>query len=190
MDLVGGKSGADLQQCADVAVRLYAEYRWAAGTANGLKMPLQNGQHIAWRDWRRGIRGKVVGSRHRFTRRAAADASYSTFRGYLAYVMNWLGSAGIKQGARAVGRADVKAGDLYVQNSTGSIGHVSVMLDQCVLDTRKGHRRLYLVAEGFMPAQDTHVMLPSRGEGLGAWFTLDGLAAHHARFGPGVFRRL
>ena len=185
MDLVGSKSGADLQQCADVGVRLFAEYHWKAKTADTVVMPLQNGQRISWRDWRRGTRGKVVGNRHRFTRDARADASYATFRGYLAYVMNWLGSAGVKRGAKKVAEGDVQAGDLYVQNSTGAIGHVSVILDRCESDSGS----LYLVGEGYMPAQDTHVMLPSPGEGIGAWFTLEGLRKHHAGFGSGVFRR-
>lgn len=186
IDLVGAESGADLQQCADVAVRLFAEYHWRSDTADQLDMPLQNGQRVRWRDWRQGTRGKVVGNRHRFSRAANADDSYATFRGYLAYVMNWLGSAGVKRSAKAIDEADVGAGDLYVQNSTGNIGHVSVILDRC--DTDSGS--LYLVGEGFMPAQDAHVMLPSPGEGVGAWFTLDGLRAHHAGFGSGVFRRL
>jgi hypothetical protein len=185
IDLIKTNRHADLQQCADLAVRLWGEHSWQVGAADRLAFSLQNGQSLSWIDWRRGTRGIVTGNRHVFARTAKPDATHANFRAYLGYVMAWLGSAGIKAHAATVSEDGLRPGDLFVQNSTGAIGHVTILADIC---ERAGERR-YLVVQSYMPAQDGHVVLPAAGEGEGAWFTLDGLRAHQARFGPGVFRR-
>jgi len=209
VDLIKTSRWSDLQQCADLALRLWAEYRWSKKTADTLTFTLQNGQSLSWNSWRSGIRGRVIANRHRFFRTAKPDASYRNFRAYLGYVMTWLGSAGLKAYAAPVKEADLAVGDLYVQNQTGAIGHASIIVDLCEKGTEKGTEApergaevreikgakagtevLFLVAQSYMPAQEGQVMLPAAGEGEGAWFTLEGLKRHQQHFGDGVFRRL
>lgn len=180
---------ADLEQCTDMALRLFAEYAWARGSADGLEFRLQNGQRIAWREWRAGRRLRFDSAAHRHVvAPARADSSRVEFEQFLHYLFLWTGSAALKRDLQAVEAGDLLPGDLIVQNTTGAMGHVSVILD--VAQDSSGHR-LYLIGNGWTPAQSFFVRIARPDEGSDGWFTLAGYENHLSvyGFGPFNFRR-
>lgn len=156
---VGAK---DLQQCADSALRLYAEWRWARGTALDLVFHATSGDPMPWRKYAAGERPRVAGNKLRWvatTRRP--ERTHAAFRAWLDDVFMYAGSASLRLDTDPVAIADVRAGDLFVL--PGSPGHVLLVLD-VVVDA--AGKKLLLLGEGYMPAQGFHVVPTTDG---GAW---------------------
>jgi len=156
----------DLQQCADTAIRLYAEWKWARGQADELLLHFTSGDVAGWKAWRTGVRWSVKGNQVSHRQSAATDASYSSFKNYLALVFTYAGTRSLPSDSVAVNTA--MPGDFYVQS--GSPGHAVVVLD--VAEDSAG-RRVALLGQGFMPAQELHVLKSSGARVLkGVWFLL------------------
>ena len=154
----------DLEQCADFAIRLWAEYHKAGNKLSELRLFNYHGKRIAYKPQN--------GSLTRFLRKTFANAnSYS-----------------LKAGCRKIAENEVIPGDLIVQNSDGGIGHVSVIMNSCS-DT--AGKRLYLIGYSFMPAQEFHIEHAMQF-GTDGWFTLKGFyefLKNHLDLGEPVLRR-
>ena len=159
----------DLQQCADTAIRLLSEYRWVAGTADELSWTFTSGDRTAWVDWRGGERFVIAGPMVERRKGAARPNSHASFRSWLDLVFTYAGTRSLAREGKAV-QGDLMPGDVFV--SPGSPGHAVVILD--IADHPDG-RRAALLGQGFMPAQELHV-LDGRGVGTevvdAAWFVL------------------
>jgi hypothetical protein len=180
---------SDVEQCADMALRLVSEYFWQAGQADSLAFRLQNGQEIGWREWRAGRRLRYDAESDRHVRsREAADSSRAAFEEFLFYLFHWTGSVALKRDLRRITASELRPGDLIVQNTSGAMGHVSVILDAAV---NGDGERLYLIANGWTPAQSMFIRQPQEGEGSDGWFSLAGYERHLRgyQFGPFELRR-
>ncbi len=159
----------DLQQCADTAIRLLSEYRWVAGTAESLAWTFTSGDRTAWADWRDGEGFVVSGATVERVRGAARPDSHASFRGWLDLVFTYAGTRSLARELAAV-QGPLEPGDVFV--SPGSPGHAVVILD---IAEHPDGRRAALLGQGFMPAQELHV-LDGRGVSTdvigGSWFVL------------------
>jgi len=156
----------DLEQCADWCFRLWAEYHREAGRLNKLYLFHYNG------------------------RRRYFSKSGKTFRSFLRWAMANANSHSLKNGCSLVDSLDLLPGDMLVQNNSGGVGHVSVVMDACADST--GHR-YYLLGYGYMPAQEFHLERASPEYGPQGWFDLQGiyqyLRIHFGSFGrPRAYR--
>lgn len=155
----------DLEQCADFAMRLHAEWHKARGTLDRFHLYDYPGN-------RRPFKG-----------------SGKSFSEFLRSAFSNSNSHSLKKGLSAVKPAELRPGDLIVQNETGGIGHVSVILDMCENDKGK---RYYLIGFSFMPAQELHLERARPPQGRAGWFTLKGFYDYLAvrfPFGSPVLRR-
>ena len=150
----------DLQQCADLAIRLHAEHLRALGRAPCFRFT--SGHRARWTDWAAGARPQIRGSRVRWQPDAAAPSeSYASFRGYLRTVFSYAGTASLHRDSRPIAWADAEPGDVFVE--PGFPGHLVIVLDVAAKDDE----RLLLLAQSYMPAQSPHVL---RGPIDGAWY--------------------
>jgi len=157
-------SRRDRQQCADTVMRMRGEYLHAVGNADQVSFRWPNIGRFGFQQWRQGSRPAKVGRRWRLAEAKAKPCSdYECFRNYLEHMFSWTGTMHL-QGERKVDRADLRAGDFFIQG--GSPGHVVIVLDLVKNDA--GELRA-LIGQGFMPAQDMHVMRPA---GRSPWFKL------------------
>ena len=144
----------DLQQCADAVMRLRAEYLRAAGCEEQVAFNFTSGDRAAWTAWAHGERPRIDGNRVSWSKRAAADESYKSFRRYLDTVFIYAGSASLE---RELDKVDdpskIEAGDVFIQG--GFPGHAVIVMD--VAEDSRGQRR-FLLAQSYMPAQDLHVL--------------------------------
>lgn len=157
---------ADLEQCADFAMRLWAEYHLRARDLDHLYLFDYNGKRKAFK---------------------------SSGKSYLAFLKTSFANANsysLKRGCAPVPSAAALApGDMLVQNQDGGIGHVSVILD---IAEAPGKPRLYLIGFSFMPAQEFHIEKARGDKGTEGWFTLEGYQRFLMEilpFGPPVLRR-
>jgi len=180
---------ADLEQCADWPLRLYADHLRDHDLQGMISFRLQNGQTHSWPEWSSGNRLQFdQRSNRHIVKQTVPDSGRESYVGYLRYLFHWAGSLALLNYLTPVPAKDLLPGDLIVQNTTGGMGHVSLILDICA---NMDGERLYLIGNGWTPAQEFFVRKPDDGEGTGYWFTLDGYEQHLAPydFGPFRFRR-
>lgn len=153
----------DLQQCADTILRLRGEFLWAAGRAESAAFHFTSGDRSAWPDWRDGERFEVDGAQVRRVRGAPGPDDHGNFRAWMQHLFRYAGTRSLARDTRPADGA-LRPGDVFAE--PGSPGHAVVLLDVA----QHGDRRVGLVAQGFTPAQEAHVLDgPLRG-----WFPLPG----------------
>ena len=158
----------DLQQCADSAIRLHAEWLWHAGRANEAAYHFTSGHRTAWKDWRAGERFRVSGSDVDRLRGSARADTHATYRGWLDQVFMFAGTRSLAKDSDSVAtEQELQAGDFFVQG--GSPGHAVMILD--IAEDGSG-TRLALMGQGFMPAEDFHVLGWPSFATDGVWFEL------------------
>lgn len=165
----------DLQQCADSVERLHAEWRWSVGRPD-VTYPAASGTALGFADWKKGVRWAPKGNALERSPGAKPDESYGSFRRYLAFVFAWsntvaLERMGANSGAEAakirIDASELRGGDFFVMG--GNPGHAVLVLD--VVEDDQHHRRA-LLGQGYMPAQNFHILRPEGAES--PWFSLDG----------------
>lgn len=143
----------DLQQCADSIIRVYAEYYWSLGAYDKMAFHLTNGFLMEYTKWRDGNRLVVDGNKVSWNKTRGYDDSYEAFRNYLEMVFAYAGTLSLSQECKTIPAKEIKPGDLFLQG--GSPGHCVLVID--IAEDQNG-RRCYLLAQGYMPAQDFHIL--------------------------------
>lgn len=160
-------SKADLQQCADSVMRLHAEWLWSEGRTGEIAYHFVSGDRASFSAYAAGDRPKIDGPKVSWARSASPDASRRSFRRYLELVFSYASTISLARTTRTVASKEISPGDFLVL--PGGPGHAILILD--VAENDRGER-VALLGQGFMPAQDFHVL--HAGGALGAWFPIDG----------------
>jgi len=159
----------DLQQCADAFIRLYAEYLWKQKRFDEIKFHFTSGDLLSWNDYKNGIRALVNGNNVTFRKTADFNDSYRNFRNYLDLIFNYAGTISVnKETNPVIKNSDLKTGDILI--TPGSPGHVVFIAG--VSEDKNGNR-LYLLGEGFTPAQSIHILKNPFNPNLSPWYELD-----------------
>ncbi len=138
------RSNTDLQQCADVLMRLRAEYLFSQQLYNDIRFTDFEGRHYDW---------KQSSSREEFER-------------YLANVFGWCGSASLeKQLTPVPDFSSVEPGDVLIRG--GFPGHAVMVADIAV--NKKGEKIFNLV-QGYQPAQDIHILVNPLKQEASPWY--------------------
>jgi len=156
----------DLQQCADSALRLHAEYLWHRGLGTKAKYHFTSGQLSSFSGWLAGDRFKIAGHRLEKRRGKPRSRAHKTYRQWLTHLFIYAGTQSLRFDSEPVGTRKIEGGDFFVQ--PGGPGHAVVVLD--VAENKSGER-IALIGQGFMPAEDFHV-LQSSGTVDQVWFHL------------------
>lgn len=143
----------DLQQCADSVMRVYAEYFWSLKEYDKIAFHLTNGFYMNYNKWRDGYRIKVDGNNVSWTKSASFDDSYETFRKYMEMVFAYAGTLSLTTESKRISLEDLLPGDILLEG--GSPGHCILVIDMAYNESGK---RCFLLAQGYMPAQDFHVL--------------------------------
>lgn len=134
----------DLQQCADVVMRLRAEYLFAEEKYDSICFADYNGKKYRWE-------GKGDGR---------------LFTKYLETVFGWCGSASLEKQLQTVPDFNsIQPGDVLIKG--GFPGHAVIVADMA--ENEKGEK-LYLLVQGYQPAQDMHVLLNPADKSVSPWY--------------------
>ncbi len=137
----------DLQQCADAAMRLRAEYLFKQKEFSQIVFKDNNGAVYQF------------------------DLPYNreNFMKYLERVFGMCGSASLSKQLKPVSNfSAIQPGDLIIRG--GFPGHAVMVME--VAKNAKG-KKIYLLAQGFMPAQDIHVLVNPANENLSPWYEVN-----------------
>ena len=138
---VGNK---DLQQCADAIMRLRAEWLYSQQQLTAIDFTDNNKTHY----------------------RLPATASRAVFDQYLEKVFSYCGTASLEKQLLAVNNfSEITPGDVLIKG--GSPGHAMLVIDMAV---NAAGKKIYLLAQGYMPAQDIHVVINPDNSNLSPWY--------------------
>jgi len=155
----------DLQQCADAVIRLRAEHLYASGRQDRISFAFTNGFRADWARWREGERVRVTGNSCAWAGGAAPDGSHTQLLRYLETVFLYAGTLSLSKELVPAADLPLEAGDVFIQG--GSPGHAVLVLD---VAQHPDGRVFFLLGQGYMPAQDFHVL--RNPSGTGAWYEL------------------
>ncbi|MDV7697562.1 DUF4846 domain-containing protein [Chryseobacterium soli] len=159
----------DLQQCADAVIRLRAEYLFTTKKFDDIQFHFTSGDLATWNDYKNGIRAFVNGNSVSFRKTAGFDDSYQNFRKYLDLVFTYGGTISLNKETKPVSQnADLKTGDILI--TAGSPGHVVMIAGVC---KNKEGKKLFLLTEGFTPAQSIHLLSNPFNKNISPWYDLD-----------------
>lgn len=159
----------DLQQCADTVIRLHAEHLWATGRGRRAEYHLTSGDLWRFADWVRGEVLTAEGSRVTRSLGPPRAADHRSFRRWLQRLFVWAGTRSLVTDSRPLAPGEaIRPGDLFLD--PGGPGHAVLVLDVAV---PKSGPPAALLGQGFMPAQELHVLRGGGPEVVeGVWFTL------------------
>lgn len=163
---IGGK---DLQQCADAIMRLRAEYLLSLGRTGDIGFDYTNGGRVDFARWTQGLRPipkkKGVG----WSRKGKADASYASFRRYMDQIFSYAGTYSLSRELDAVPVEEMRIGDLFIKG--GFPGHAMLVADMA--ENKATGERRFLLLQSYMPAQDMHIVLNPKADGISPWYPAD-----------------
>jgi hypothetical protein len=170
----------DLQQCADSALRVRAEWQRAQGLP--VTMFATSGDPMPWSRWQAGERFTAAGNKLVWRGGGAKGDTDESWERYLAAAFTYAGTLSL-QHYETTPTTDPRPGDVLVVG--GSPGHAVLILE--VAKSPDGPTWL-LIGEGYMPAQSFHVELGPE-DGWWRWDPVDGLRLSHWHLPGSSLRR-
>lgn len=160
----------DLQQCADAVMRLRAEYLYSAGQYDAIRFNFTSGDSFAFERWSQGYKPRNSGNRITWQKGKAPGLSHASFRNYLDTVFMYAGSASLAKELLPVKDvADVQIGDVFIQG--GFPGHAVLVVDTA--QNPISGKKVFLLAQSYMPAQDIHILRNPESWWDSPWYTND-----------------
>ncbi|WP_051203432.1 DUF4846 domain-containing protein [Hugenholtzia roseola] len=145
----------DIEQCADMVMRLYAEYHYESRRFDKIKFRLATGQMADFESYAAGKRPVLAGNKWQFEPKAKPNQDKSTFQQYLNFVYTYANTASLLPQLKKVALQDLRVGDIFIQ--TGApFGHAVLVAD--MIENQVTKERKILLIQGFMPAQSFHVL--------------------------------
>lgn len=144
----------DLQQCADAVMRLRGEYLFAQKRYENIHFNFLSD-----------------GKPHGFKEYAKGDYSYQNFRKYMKYIFSYANTGSLRDELVPVEKIiDIQPGDVFIQKRQ-PYGHAVIVLD--VIENKEGAKK-YLLAQSYMPAQETQILVNPSEKSFSPWYTVSG----------------
>jgi hypothetical protein len=161
---------ADLQQCADAIIRLRAEYLFSRMRFDDIRFNFTSGYTARYSKWRDGHRPVVRANDVHWIPSARRDTSYKAFRDYLTSVFTYAGSHSLSRECEKVGSdSEPDIGDIFIEG--GYPGHALIIVDIAI--NKETGKRLFLLAQSYMPAQDIHILVNPSNPKLSPWYEVN-----------------
>lgn len=143
----------DLQQCADAVMRLRGEYLYEKKDYANLHFNfVSDGKPRYYEDYVKG------------------DHSYKAFRKYMRYIFSYANTRSLHNEMKPRSIMSMQIGDVLIQKKN-PYGHAVIVVDMAVNPTTG--KKVYLLAQSYMPAQDTQILLNPMSDELSPWYELN-----------------
>ena len=159
----------DLQQCADAVIRLRAEYLYQSGQQDRIQFHFVNGFLASFPKWARGYGISVNGNEAQWGRNTANNESYESFQKYLDIVYAYASTLSLDNELDAIDITKMAAGDVFIRG--GSPGHCVIVVDTAIQEA--GGKKAFMLAQGYMPAQDIQILKCPAADNASPWYTDD-----------------
>ncbi len=160
----------DLQQCADAIIRLRAEYFYSKRNYDQIHFNFTSGDRASYREWIKGYRPSVKGNKVKWYKKHSHNQSYSNFKKYLETVFMYAGSYSLSRELKLVKNIkEIRIGDVFIEG--GFPGHSIIVVDIAI--NKKNQKKLFLLAQSYMPAQEIHILINPSNAQLSPWYEID-----------------
>ncbi|HHX62217.1 MAG TPA: DUF4846 domain-containing protein [Epulopiscium sp.] len=159
----------DLHQCADAIMLLRGEYLYSQGRYDEISFDFVGGFKADYKKWREGYRIEVDGNNISYYKATDPSDSYESFRKYMTMVMAYASTLSMEEALEKTDIGDMAIGDVFIIG--GSPGHAIIIVDMAV--NNEGEK-IFLLAQSYMPAQQTQILINPMDEELSPWYSLKG----------------
>ena len=166
LDVEIGKQ--DLHQCADAIMLLRAEYLYSKKEYNKINFHFTSGFEAKYSKWIEGYRISVQG-KGSYVKKANPSNTYKDFKNYMNIVFSYCGTLSLEKEMKLQSLDKMKIGDVFIKG--GSPGHAVIIVDMAEDD--KGEK-IFMLAQSYMPAQQTQILINPNNKELGVWYSLKG----------------
>ena len=143
----------DLQQCADAVMRLRAEYLYGLKRYDDIHFNfLSDNKPRYYKD------------------HADAARSRKSFRKYMDYIFSYANTASLLKELKKIDIGELQPGDVFIQQGN-PYGHAVIVIDVAVHTKTK--KKIFLLAQSYMPAQEIHILKNFNNENLSSWYEAD-----------------
>ena len=142
-------SDKNLQTSTDSVMRLISEYLYQTKNYDKIAFHADN-EKLSFTDF------------------AQKDFSRPNFDQYMDFVMERVSTPSFCADLKSVPLHDIKVGDVFVQNTQPN-GHAVIVVD--LVENIKGEK-LFLLAQGFQPAQEIQILANPNRDDLNPWYQL------------------
>jgi hypothetical protein len=179
----------NLLQCADAAIRLRAAYLFRAGCFNKINFIATSGDTLSFTRWQRGIRWKLqAGKLVKFDSHEKLSPPEKSFQAFMEFVYAYCGTYSLGRHLAAVSiPALIQPGDIFIEG--GFPGHAVTVM---AVATNNNGKIIYLLSQGYRPAQDIHLLKNPGNPKLSPWYSLDDIYPVHTpewKFEDGSLKR-
>lgn len=162
----------DLVQCADAAMKLRADYLFDKNLYDQIKFQTTSGDEISFQNWLKGMRWKEQGNKlvSYNTSKEGTDIQ-KEYNSFMELVFSYCGTYSLSKQLKAIDdNGSLQAGDLFVYG--GFPGHAVTVM--AVAKNQEGEK-IFLLSQGYMPAQDIHILNNYADPDLSPWYTISGI---------------
>lgn len=159
----------DLHQCADAVMLLRGEYLYSKGRYDEISFHFVSGFLAEYKKWMEGYRIKVDGNKVNYYKATDPSNTYDSFRKYMEIIMAYASTLSLDKELSAVKIDDMGVGDVFIKG--GSPGHAIIIVD--MVENSQGEK-LFLLAQSYMPAQQTQILINPMDPNISPWFSLKG----------------
>lgn len=135
----------DLQQCADAVMRLRAQFLYDNHRYNEISFSDNNGKKYQY-----------------------SSPSGEPFTRYLEKVYSYCGTISLERQLKRTDFKSMRIGDVLIKG--GSPGHAVIVVDMAINQQGK---KIYLLAQSYMPAQDIHILKNPINNELSPWYEIN-----------------
>jgi len=145
----------DLQQCADAIMRLKAEYYFSKKQYDSIDFSSANKRYNFQQMLNNAdITGKDM---------------HALLLQFMETVFMNCGTYTVTDMIRTIDVHSILPGDVFVK--AGAPGHAMIVVDVALNETTG--KKIYLLAQGYMPAQDMHIVINPNSSTLSPWYEVD-----------------
>ncbi|MGN1032082.1 MAG: DUF4846 domain-containing protein [Intestinibacter sp.] len=159
----------DLHQCADAVMLLRAEYLYKNKRYDEISFDFVDGFKAEYSKWRRGYRISVGNNTSSYYKATGESNTYETFRKYMDIVFAYSSTLSLDKELESVDVEDMQIGDVFIKG--GSPGHCVLVVDMA--ENKKTGEKVFMLAQSYMPAQQTQLLINPNDEALSPWYSLD-----------------
>ncbi|OLS02952.1 DUF4846 domain-containing protein [Tissierella creatinophila] len=159
----------DLHQCADAVMLLRAEYLYQNEMYDDISFRFVSGFKAEYKKWIEGYRIKIDGNAVSYYKATEPVNTYESFRKYMELVMAYASTLSLEKELKSIKIEDMQIGDVFIQG--GSPGHAVIVVDIAV---NEAGEKVFLLAQSYMPAQQTQILINPVDKEIGPWYSLKG----------------
>ena len=167
LDIDIGKK--DLVQCADAVMKLRGDFLFQKKQYDKIKFTATSGDELSFQSWLKGTRWKEKGNKLLAYNISKENINpLNEYNLFMQFVFSYCGTYSLSKQLKTVSKIDsIKAGDVFIQG--GFPGHAIT-----VMAVAKNHagKKIFLLSQGYMPAQDIHMLKNYSNPELSPWYDL------------------